>query len=771
MHPSPLSIGMYDAEAFCPAKDPFSLVFRWPIHILRIVISKIIGLWQMTYGPDDVLNSFLSLTFENVRWLTEQQLSKLRTLTLICTDGKLNNNGKHLLNLIQCCNRVYKQKIPQKDKIHVDKLLNALSEEQSRYVLGEGDLNEKFCTFNRKNISLLNGEGLNDIKKVKIVGPEGLNQNGEHLLELMLSAESEQGEKEKANLEKFRKALSDEQLRCLFLNSCDLSKELLSLSLGDFSLLGREQIKKLQQLPLADQDNELNENGRYLKKIMAPILPSGKENENITAIFKGILSRDQYKRLCLKRLTLQTSSEAPAKSSKEKENKLTVEQVLAEFNKSGSLRESSLNVLQCADLYFVLSELVKEKERKANQEANLEGRKDLVTAVVLRIHSKITHSTKERALKLFNEKYKDSEKPIEKTSAQRTSPQAIASRCLEHRRFSIQRDRLLEFSDDGLPGLREKLAVWLRSMIKQKVIVIDEQAVLSPPSNGTIEHSQVSNEVAKEEELAKYAQEAELTKKMDACIERFLKESLEDLEKYQSEAVKSEAQNFKDQIHSDDPVNFSILLHAMRCCKQKELCHFRDVIISLIKTNLEQARGEKRNVLVQELVKVLTSMAMSVHTERDLLSREQFSQLLPYLDFIQIYNLIKFYKKDESVLQMFIENFLQNWEGFCKQIAACNIVELSNYFDAYCSSTIEVYQVDTAYNLQHSPTEKADSRLALFRDEVVKAARALYEKNKGIVFPSKKLEEEILPVTLSIQTEVPLIQPDMKGSPPDWGPA
>lgn len=131
MTPTLFSIGMYDEVGFRPSKSCFSLIFRWPCHLFRVLVNKIIWLWQKTYGPEHILQAFSSLTFHNVRFLTPDQLSRLKELSFADAKGAFNANGRQIRAMIQSAKSI-------EDVSSIDKLFDALDDRQLEY-LSKGD--------------------------------------------------------------------------------------------------------------------------------------------------------------------------------------------------------------------------------------------------------------------------------------------------------------------------------------------------------------------------------------------------------------------------------------------------------------------------------------------------------------------------------------------------------------------------------------------------------------------------------------------------------
>lgn len=135
MTPPLFSIGMYDEVAFLPSNSCFSLIFRWPCHLFRVLVNKVIWLWQKTYGPEHILRSFTNLTFHNVRFLTRQQLSRLKELSLASSEGVLNANGHNVTAMIQSCCSIDGRAKRTEDEEHLDKLLDSINDQQLELLL------------------------------------------------------------------------------------------------------------------------------------------------------------------------------------------------------------------------------------------------------------------------------------------------------------------------------------------------------------------------------------------------------------------------------------------------------------------------------------------------------------------------------------------------------------------------------------------------------------------------------------------------------------
>lgn len=100
MQASFFSAGMYDEVAFRPGKFNRYSIIEWPSHYFKVLINRVKGLWQMTYGPDHVVRKFKSLTYQNVRNFTPYQLSGLKTIQLKTEDGKATAEGLHLVKIM-----------------------------------------------------------------------------------------------------------------------------------------------------------------------------------------------------------------------------------------------------------------------------------------------------------------------------------------------------------------------------------------------------------------------------------------------------------------------------------------------------------------------------------------------------------------------------------------------------------------------------------------------------------------------------------------------
>lgn len=132
--PALFSIGMYDTEASRPQKWNCYAIVAWPRHLGFVVINAIKGLWLKTYGPNHIVKSFNSLTFETVRHLSRKQCSQLH---VVIGDGRSSFVRDRFLTLVHSCleeqvvdSELQGKVARQGDQEHLDKLLSSLTPKQ-----------------------------------------------------------------------------------------------------------------------------------------------------------------------------------------------------------------------------------------------------------------------------------------------------------------------------------------------------------------------------------------------------------------------------------------------------------------------------------------------------------------------------------------------------------------------------------------------------------------------------------------------------------------
>lgn len=157
------TIGMYDEVAFRPRGfHPLSIV-RWSTHLFLVLINKVKALWQRTYRPDDVVRSFTKLTFQNVRRLKKNQLSKLKTLQLETSSKQPTTAGLHLLKMVASCFEVregrkedlfrgkvqFRARDTNKELLIINDFLDELSPNQLSFLyrLGTNQVRTQICDF------------------------------------------------------------------------------------------------------------------------------------------------------------------------------------------------------------------------------------------------------------------------------------------------------------------------------------------------------------------------------------------------------------------------------------------------------------------------------------------------------------------------------------------------------------------------------------------------------------------------------------------------